>query len=271
MELIWIEDFLVLAETGNFTRAAALCHTTQPAYSRRIQRLEGWLGVELFEREARPIVLTSAGREFLERARRLREDILDSRRAVRSLASIYGQTTRLYTTNTLAIGFLASWMAKTGLTNYSLIVASVSGCLEALRHGRGTLALIPSFSSAEELGPWPREIVGHDKLVLLATPEMAQQITIQDGKLCGKLLVYAPGTAYGQAIRERLDAENISLAGLPVCESASAEALAVQVKAGLGAGWVPQSLAAPELVRCAVPEGLDAGYDIVMLHRPAHS
>ena len=267
MELTWIEDFLALASTGNFTRASELRNTTQPAYSRRVQRLEAWLGVSLFEREARPVALTPAGQEFLERAKRLREDIIDSRRAVRSLASIYGQSTRLYTTNTLAIGFLANWMAKTGLTNYSLIVASVSGCLEALRQGRGTLALIPSFGGDEDLGPWPREVVGKDRLVLMATPEMAARITVEDGKLAGPMLVYAPGTAYGMAVQTVLDAERIGLQGLPVCESASAEALAVQVKAGLGAGWVPQSLAAPELVRCAVPEGLDAGYDIVMLHR----
>jgi DNA-binding transcriptional LysR family regulator len=267
MELIWIEDFLALADTGNFTRAAERRNTTQPAYSRRVQRLEAWLGTSLFEREARPVALTPAGQEFLERAKRLREDILDSRRAVRSLASIYGHTTRLYTTNTLAIGFLASWMAKTGLTNYSLIVASVSGCLEALRHGRGTLALIPSFGGEEDLGPWPREVVGKDQLVLLATPEVAARIAVVDGRLTGPMLVYAPGTAYGMAINEVLAAEKITLAELPVCESASAEALAVQVRAGLGAGWVPQSLAAPELVRCAVPAGLDAEYEIVMLYR----
>jgi DNA-binding transcriptional LysR family regulator len=269
MELIWIEDFLALSETGNFTRAAERRHTTQPAYSRRVQRLEAWLGTSLFEREARPVSLTPAGQEFLERAKRLREDILDSRRAVRSLASIYDHTTRLYTTNTLAIGFLANWMAKTGLTNYSLIVASVSGCLEALRQGRGTLALIPSFGNEEDLGPWPREVVGKDRLVLMATPDVAARITIENGQLAGPMLVYAPGTAYGMAVQTVLNAEKIALRDLPVCESASAEALAVQVKAGLGAGWVPQSIAAPELVRCAVPESLDAGYEIVMLYRKA--
>ena len=81
------------------------------------------------------------------------------------------------------------------------------------------------------------------------------------------MLVYAPGTAYGMAVQTVLNAEKITLRDVPVCESASAEALAVQVKAGLGAGWVPQSIAAPELVRCGVPAGLDAGYEIVMLYR----
>ena len=83
---------------------AAPYHPSRPTAA-GVQRLEAWLGVSLFEREARPVALTSAGQEFLARAERLREDILDSRRAVRSLASIYDHTTRLYTTNTLAIGF----------------------------------------------------------------------------------------------------------------------------------------------------------------------
>jgi DNA-binding transcriptional LysR family regulator len=40
MELIWFEDYLALAETLNFSRAAELRHVTQPAFSRRIRALE---------------------------------------------------------------------------------------------------------------------------------------------------------------------------------------------------------------------------------------
>jgi DNA-binding transcriptional LysR family regulator len=41
MELIWFEDYLALAETLNFSRAAELRNITQPAFSRRIRALEG--------------------------------------------------------------------------------------------------------------------------------------------------------------------------------------------------------------------------------------
>ena len=75
MELTWIDDFLALCQTRNFTRAAETRNTTQSAYSRRIQRLEEWLGASLFFRESRPIRLTAAGDEFHIRAVRLREDI----------------------------------------------------------------------------------------------------------------------------------------------------------------------------------------------------
>jgi DNA-binding transcriptional LysR family regulator len=61
MELTWIDDFLALEHTRNFTRAADMRHTTQSAYSRRIARLEEWLGARLFDRDARPVALTPEG------------------------------------------------------------------------------------------------------------------------------------------------------------------------------------------------------------------
>ena len=47
MELVWLEDFLALAEALNFSRAAEARHVTQPAFSRRIRALEGWIGAAL--------------------------------------------------------------------------------------------------------------------------------------------------------------------------------------------------------------------------------
>lgn len=44
MDIKWIEDFLVLAEQGSFTKAAETRFVTQPAFSRRIRSLETWLG-----------------------------------------------------------------------------------------------------------------------------------------------------------------------------------------------------------------------------------
>ena len=59
MKQLWIEDFLTLVEAGTFSRAAALRHVTQPAFSRRIQLLEAWLGVELVDRSIQPMRLTA--------------------------------------------------------------------------------------------------------------------------------------------------------------------------------------------------------------------
>lgn len=53
------------AELGSFNRAAELLNLSQPALSRRIQKLEDTLGVALFERSTRHVALTMAAR-FLE-------------------------------------------------------------------------------------------------------------------------------------------------------------------------------------------------------------
>jgi len=44
MHISWLEDFLVLAAVGNFSRAAEDRHMTQPAFGRRVRALEEWLG-----------------------------------------------------------------------------------------------------------------------------------------------------------------------------------------------------------------------------------
>src|ERR1700722_6459241 len=111
MELSWIDDFLALQQARNFTRAAELRHTTQPAFSRRMQRLEQWLGAKPFDPGANPVSLPQAGGEFENRAVPLREDILDPRRAARTATSHFAQALRIYTTNTIAIGFLPAWLA----------------------------------------------------------------------------------------------------------------------------------------------------------------
>ena len=64
MEIEWIEDFLCLADTRSFSRAANQRHLSQSAFSRRIQALEEWVGVELIDRGSHPPSLTPAGRAF---------------------------------------------------------------------------------------------------------------------------------------------------------------------------------------------------------------
>ena len=71
LNLSWLDDFLALAESGNFSRAAEERHMTQPAFSRRIRALEEWLGTELFDRSSQPARLTAAGEWFRDIAREL--------------------------------------------------------------------------------------------------------------------------------------------------------------------------------------------------------
>lgn len=269
MELQWIDDFLALCQTRNFTRAALARSTTQSAYSRRVQRLEEWLGAALFDREQRPVKLTPAGEEFLTRAHRLREEIFDARRAVLAVSSHLEKSLRVYTTNTLASSFLSPWLIENELRNYSVIVASVSGCLEAIKRRRADLALVPHFGDAERLAGLQAREIGEDRLVLARSPKQKGATTLVDGELRGPVMVYTPGTNYGARIAAMLAAHRIRIREAPVCESASAEALLAQAEAGLGAAWIPAVLLrGSKLERCVVPDYFDVAYRIVLIEQP---
>ena len=81
MDTKLLEDFLVLAETRSFSRAALERHITQSAFSRRIMTLETWLGVSLVDRSVQPTTLTSAGWVF----RRIAADLVRDAYAARTL------------------------------------------------------------------------------------------------------------------------------------------------------------------------------------------
>ncbi|HUI22556.1 MAG TPA: LysR family transcriptional regulator [Methylocella sp.] len=266
MELQWIDDFIALCNTRNFTRAAEARCTTQSAYSRRVQRLEEWLGAQLFYRESRPVRLTPAGEQFLTRAHRLREDIFDARRAVLTASSHFKKSLRIYTTNTLASTFLSPWLVESKLENYSLIVASIAGCLEAIKRKHADIALVPHFGGEDAFIGLQAQEIGQDRLILVTGPAQKRPVALVKNKLSGPMMVYTPGTNYGAQIAEMLDKHGIQLHESPACESASAEALLAQVKAGLGAAWIPQILLRGSKVkRCSVPSFFDIPYKILLL------
>ncbi len=85
MELRNLRYFVAAAEAENVSRAAMELHVSQPALSRQIRDLEEELGFLLFERSAKSVRLTEAGKTFLTEARAVlqrTEEAVKSARAV---------------------------------------------------------------------------------------------------------------------------------------------------------------------------------------------
>jgi LysR family transcriptional regulator, benzoate and cis,cis-muconate-responsive activator of ben and cat genes len=87
MELRHLRYFTTVAEEQNITKAAARLHVSQPPLSRQIRDLEEELGVALFERSAKSVKLTEAGRIFLVEALAVLARADQARDAVRAFAN----------------------------------------------------------------------------------------------------------------------------------------------------------------------------------------
>lgn len=79
MNLRDLEYLVALAEQRNFHRAAEFCNASQPTLSAQIRKLEQELGVTLFERSPRGLILTQAGEAAVKRARTVLHEITNMR------------------------------------------------------------------------------------------------------------------------------------------------------------------------------------------------
>jgi DNA-binding transcriptional LysR family regulator len=86
-DLADLRAFVAVAKLASFRAAASELHLSQPALSRRIEKLEAALGVRLFHRTTRKVDLTSVGREFSQRANELLNSLEESLLGIRDVAS----------------------------------------------------------------------------------------------------------------------------------------------------------------------------------------
>ncbi len=133
MELRQFRYFIAVAEEMSFTRAADRLHMTQPPLSRQIQQIEEDVGLPLFERGARPLHLTEAGRIFYAQAKRLIEEAEEIVQLTRRLAQLAER---------IVIGFVPS-------TLYGALPAVIRAFREAVPQIE--LSLIEMFT-VEQLG-----------------------------------------------------------------------------------------------------------------------
>src|ERR1700723_128946 len=84
MELRHLRYFVAVAEEENVSRAALKLHVSQPGLSRQIRDLEDEIGFQLFERSAKSLRLTEAGKTFLTEARAILQHADDAVKKARA-------------------------------------------------------------------------------------------------------------------------------------------------------------------------------------------
>lgn len=145
METKWLEDFISLAETRSFSRSAELRHVTQPAFSRRIQSLEAWLGSDLIDRTSYPTRLTAAGEVFYEQAVEMLGQINNTRAMLRGKRPAAQTTVDFAVPHTLSLTYFPKWLSSLesgfGAINTRLIALNVHDAVMTIVEGGCDLLL----------------------------------------------------------------------------------------------------------------------------------
>ncbi|RLA48685.1 MAG: LysR family transcriptional regulator [Gammaproteobacteria bacterium] len=98
-----LKAFLLVAETGSFSRAAEQLHLTQPAVSKRIAQLEQHLDSALFDRIGHNIRMTEAGQTLLPHAKAVQQALQGAEQSVRDLAGDVAGELRLATSHHIGL------------------------------------------------------------------------------------------------------------------------------------------------------------------------
>jgi LysR family hydrogen peroxide-inducible transcriptional activator len=159
-----------VAQTRNFRKAAEACHVSQPSLSAQLAELERALGVRLFERDRRRVLVTPGGEELLERARRLLIEADDLVDAGRRAQDAFAGTLRLGVIPTISPYLLPAVAPALRRRYPRLSVLWTEDKTDVLRRALEDGAIDAAVLALEaDLGHVEREIIARDPFVL-ATP-----------------------------------------------------------------------------------------------------
>ncbi|MBS0506861.1 MAG: LysR family transcriptional regulator [Proteobacteria bacterium] len=154
-----IDAFLALATQRNFTRAAAQCHLSQPAFSALIRALEDDLGLRLFDRSTRHVALTAEGENFHSSALRIRAEMDAALASMRDAAQLRRGRVAIALLPSLAAGWLpgvlASFHARHPGVELDIADVLSEPCIERVATGRADFALAAIRADTPELQAEP--------------------------------------------------------------------------------------------------------------------
>ena len=162
---------VAVADTLSFRAAAARCHVSQPSLSAQLAQLESALGVRLFERDRRRVLLTAAGRELVERARGVLRQAADLVEAASRAGDPLAGRLQIGVIPTIS-PYLLPAVAPAVRKRYPALTVvwredKTSVLVAGLQAGTLDAALL---ALEADIGDLEREVIARDPFVLAAAP-----------------------------------------------------------------------------------------------------
>ena len=262
MNITWLDDFLTLAETGNFSRAADERHMTQPAFSRRIRALEEWLGTDLFDRSSQPARLTEAGLWLRKGAPELLAQLARMPGEARAVAEANSATLRIAATHALSFTFLPGWLhgleSRTRLGPIRLLSDVLAHCETLLLQSQVQFVLAHTHALAPgklQAAGFASVQIGSDVLLPVSAPDVKgakgqalHRLSGAKNKLV-QVLGYSPESGMGGILQEVCGP---ALEKLPLRVSFTAQLASVlrtMALDGRGMAWLPETLVGEDLAQ----------------------
>lgn len=253
----WLEDFLCVARTGNFSRAATERHITQPAFSRRIQALERWVGSALIDRSTYPTRLTPGGERFRDVVEQAVASLRDVRRELRAEAIEPGDRLRISAQHSLASSFLVQWLAvvrdQVGRVPVEVRAGNFHDCLRDLDEGNVDLLMCYVHEELPvSLDPlrFMGVRVADSSLVPVSRPGRGGRPAFSlraPAALTLPMLHYGADSYLGRVALQLIERRRLSQRLSVVYECASSESLRAAAVSGLGLAWLPAHFVADDL------------------------
>jgi DNA-binding transcriptional LysR family regulator len=251
VEIRQLEIFQALAEELHFTRAAARVHCVQSNVTTQIHALEEELGTPLFDRLAKRVALTDAGKRFLRHTGRILSTIDEARRTVSANSEPSG---------TLVIGSSESMLTyrlPEVLSQFRRQYPDVrlsfrpyvhDGLMQSIESGKLDLAICMVDTVSQNRLRSLR--LRTETLLFIVGPKdpLAAREKVQPQDLSRQtLLVTEPGCAYRSKLDRLLSRMNVQ--PLDTIEFSSVEAIKECVALGMGVALLPEVVAAEQLGR----------------------
>jgi len=259
MELRWLDDYIALARTRHFSRAAEEQNITQPTFSRRIKLLEDEMGTVLVDRNTLPLSLTPAGELFLQFAERTAGQLRNTQEQLQQLKMQEHNTLLVAATQTLYICFYQQWIEQTASTtdlSFNLNSASWTSAdlVAALTEQRVDVSLCHWHTHHHPLdtlseGQLTYKVLAKDRLIPVGLADSGEAKYQFPGNKKQPLpfIDYQDKSYFFSALQNHLQQREPHLHLLTMNRNMQSVSVKALVMEGYGVGWLPERLVQREI------------------------